>query len=295
MRHLIRILPSLMVPLLTATLIGQTLDQDFSPGNTGSASGSRFPRAQTFTVGLAGTLSQVDVILNNGSGTFTCRLHSVPAGGPTGNQSSNVLATSTTTASSGFVGAVSFDFESAAIQVTPGDVLMISLQSPGGNWWSASGNRYTGGDSYAINTNLGQTSWSRTSGDLQFRTFVREPFSLSYSQPVTGGLDVMAQDGPPSAFYFHVFTTDAANSGAGLGTGWWGGLHIPIGEFLSLANIPFAPIQGNLDSSGALAFTFPPPATVGLSGVTIYANVHAFDPATMFLQDVTPVIAYTLQ
>lgn len=120
-------------------------------------------------------------------------------------------------------------------------------------------------------------------------------FTVSYNQPASGALELHVVNGPPNHRYLYAFTFAAANANGGLGSGWWGGLHIPFHELALLVATPVVPFQGVLDANGELFYSWPDEAASVLAGLTVYANVHAFDPATGIPSDVTEPIEYTIQ
>lgn len=165
------------------------LDQVYDPiGGVGQLVGQLVDNtrsvAQTFTVGLGGLLSQVDLMLasgNTSTGTFTVSILSTTGGVPVG--SGNVLfsqpfpVTALPDFNFGIPTFMPFNV-SPAIVVSPGTVLAVTVTYAGGGpgnnvlWLSRfNNNAYPNGAGYAGDGDL-STSWSLIPDDLGFRTFV---------------------------------------------------------------------------------------------------------------------------
>lgn len=145
------------------------LDQQYlPPGNSsGGFSGgglSGFRESQTFTVGVAGTLSEVDIFYSGAPVFAGLNLLSTVGGVPT-----TVVATGSTSSVSG--GSASF---SVSLAVSIGDVLAIEpiLSGGSGNWLGQSPGAYASGSAYFINPVAGIHNWTRSSTDKFFQTFV---------------------------------------------------------------------------------------------------------------------------
>lgn len=101
-------------------------------------------------------------------------------------------------------------------------------------------------------------------------------------QPGATVVEIANRGGPPGAPYFTAITNDFGNycspttNVPARGTGWFGGLHIPAVEVLSLAAIQRPPIQGNLDVGGNTTFGLP--VTVIPTPLTVFAVTHALGP-----------------
>jgi hypothetical protein len=99
-----------------------------------------------------------------------------------------------------------------------------------------------------------------------------------------GSVRISNSCGAPGHAYFTAITTNPGNQGAGMGTGWWGGLHIGLDELFHQYSIGSPPFFGVLDTSGASLWTLPagtlPPS---LSGVSFFAVTRAFAPAGLVL------------
>ena len=174
------------------------LDQEFDPANkdasgfvgTGFSGPSfNFDRAQVFTVGLAGTLSSVELMLNRNQQTVDNLLLDIrtapPGGGPSlPNSGPNVLGmlsvapTAIPIALSSIPTTfTSFDLSSLGINVSVGDRLAIVLRSPaptpgGYNWTGSSIDVYSGGSS---SRRVNSLTWGNVSSGINshvFRTFV---------------------------------------------------------------------------------------------------------------------------
>jgi hypothetical protein len=160
------------------------LDQEFAPAVVnGYATLDDQTRAQTFTVGAAGLLSQFEVLISASSGnSWLFEIHSTVAGAPV--LGSAALASGTITYGANedptFYGA---DISAFGIIVSPGDVLAIVAPGKGGgssdSWWtgSNSGDLYAGGQYYTTfytgSPPVVSSEYSLQSGwDLGFRTYV---------------------------------------------------------------------------------------------------------------------------
>jgi hypothetical protein len=139
--------------------------------------GSGFRRAETFTVGVAGTLSEVDIFLSSTT-TFTgFDILSTSAGVPT----TTVLTTGTLSSSSSTEAAFI-----VSLAVTVGEVLAIEPVTSGeqDNWRGISSNTYAGGGDFFINPQSGVNSFASSGIGDDFQTFVTtaaavpEPASL---------------------------------------------------------------------------------------------------------------------
>src|SRR5262249_9203305 len=125
-------------------------------------------RAQTFTVGVTGTLSEIDVLVS-GSPAFTgFNILSTSGGVPT----PTVIGTGTFVFQTPHVGVFS-----TSLPVTVGQVLGIEPIALGG-WLVQDPGTYAGGGDYFINPFGGITSFSPSGADDDFRTFVTTPASV---------------------------------------------------------------------------------------------------------------------
>ena len=166
-------LPSLAgTALLTFAVAGgahaAVLDQEYLSNNyTNAFSGEGDPgfrRAETFTVGIAGALSAVDV-LTAAPATFTgFNLLSTAAGTPT----TTILATGTLASQSGGVAAFS-----VSLPVSVGEVLAIEPVASGGGAWAANlPGTYAGGGDFYVDPAFGVADFAADNSADDFRTFV---------------------------------------------------------------------------------------------------------------------------
>ena len=160
-------------------------DQSYlvSDGNSFSTSTtdiSSFRRAQTFTVGVTGTLVEVDISIDpisiSPSSIGSLNLLSTSAGVPTATVQTSPTLTNMLVG--GFLG---FKF---SLDVTAGEVLAFELvttrnpslasplfingSDPGG---------YAGGSDFFLNTKFGINNFTPNTADVNFRTFVDGPVS----------------------------------------------------------------------------------------------------------------------
>jgi hypothetical protein len=165
------------------------LDQAYDPGNPPPGSFALFPTrdlAQTFRVGLTGTLGRVDVDLVIGSGIshLTFEIRSTTAGQPNGS-SAGLLASGSlaVTGTSGQFQFLELDL-STGVPVTTAEVLAIVLHTPDGQdgWAGDKRDPYPAGQSFLRDSGGGFV----TNGDFDFgfKTFVDtapvpEPSSLA--------------------------------------------------------------------------------------------------------------------
>jgi hypothetical protein len=84
--------------------------------------------------------------------------------------------------------------------------------------------------------------------------------------------------------YFWVLSADPANMGAGLGTGGWFGLHIPLQEVLNQYFFGY-PFVGLLDANGESDFSVT--GTSSFGGLVIWGVAITINPATGQLRDVS--------
>jgi hypothetical protein len=145
------------------------LDQEYLlndgvAGFSGSfGSGTR--RAQTFTVGVTGTLSEIDILVENSS-TFTgVNILSTSGGVPT----TTVIGTGTFVSVTGGVAVFS-----TSLPVTVGEVLGIEplTNDTTDGWLHQTLGTYAGGQDNVVNPAFGINSFTPNNGDNDFRTFV---------------------------------------------------------------------------------------------------------------------------
>ena len=112
--------------------------------------------------------------------------------------------------------------------------------------------------------------------------------------------------GPESAYLRHlggipgndvltVYTIDPANANGGLGSGWFGGLHIPFNDIVMqyLAQVP--PFFDTLDATGSSLYSISPGGLPGLSGMTLYSVSHTIDPVGGFVTASSNPVEFTIQ
>ena len=105
------------------------------------------------------------------------------------------------------------------------------------------------------------------------------PMRLHFSQPNGPGSIVVTETcGNPGDFKIAFLTFDAANAGAGFGTGWLAGLHIGIYDVMSQVFANVAPFNAPLDARGNAIFTLPAGVLSGLAGSTIYGVALSVTP-----------------
>jgi hypothetical protein len=167
-------------PSANASLV---LDQQYLLNNATSGFtpglGGGFRRAETFTVGVAGTLSQVDVIIGFGPPLTGLNILSTSAGVPT----TTVVGTGTLLSQS----SSEADF-SVSLPVSIGEVLAIepfSSTNNGGGWLTENPGTYPGGGDFFLNPGFGINNFTPSGNAEDFRTFVTvatavpEPASLT--------------------------------------------------------------------------------------------------------------------
>jgi len=190
-----RFLAPLAVALLTITAstgasdAAPVLDQSFDPGPAGTASGisGEVDKAQTFTVGLAGTLARVDVDIQRADATVTDPLlfdvRATTAGGAPIESNSTTLASLSIPAVNVSLtrGFFSVDVSAFGIPVTPGEILAIVLRKPGEpdvdySWFGNQSGGYPAGAGYFRNPTAGFATWTPLGEeDLGFKSFVAVP------------------------------------------------------------------------------------------------------------------------
>ena len=185
-------------PLPLAMLIGAALahsaaaapviDQDslYPTSQFAAAALSYAQRAQTFTLGQSGLLSQLDLQLYQQPGSMTpptVQIRTTTGGVPNPGASAVLFETTVDIGSLPFwegfddyIEPTCFDLRSAGIMVNPGDVLAISYQSSAtsnSDWTMWSGNY---GDKYAAGASFWRQSftqaWTQTNDEFSFRTWV---------------------------------------------------------------------------------------------------------------------------
>ena len=163
------------------------LDQSYSPGTQPGLSVGIDPdyvRAQTFTVGMAGTLSQVDVWIykqaagGNTAQDLVCELrNTISGGGPAPGPALATVAMSATSIGT-TPGWVSIPL-SSGVPVIPGNVLAIVLSLPTAPAGSGTDYSWPGGSGYPAGgcyttTPASPGAWLSIGGDLGFMTYVSQ-------------------------------------------------------------------------------------------------------------------------
>lgn len=170
------------------------LDQQFAPGEVNTWTiFSELTRAQTFTVGMAGLLSRVEVLLDTAPGLAALDrpFQVVPTVGGVAVYGTAPLASFTITApgntgSGSVLGFYGADLTAFGLQVTPGEVLaIVSLGAPApdsSHWWAGrftAPPTYLGGAHYTTFYSGGQSDTTfhlqdttKVVYDLGFRTWV---------------------------------------------------------------------------------------------------------------------------
>lgn len=171
------------------------------PANSTGVGIVTFGLAQTFTVGITGTLTGVEfhgLKFDNTTGDLTVDIRTTTSGAP---QVSTGSALGTATVANALIAAYSpanatafstlfVDFSAANIQVTAGDVLSFVLTSPIGQEFSIQTDyldAYAGGSRWS-QTSDGNAFDELASADLTFRTFVDSANRV----PEPGGLALFA-------------------------------------------------------------------------------------------------------
>ncbi|RKF16183.1 hypothetical protein D6850_01035 [Roseovarius spongiae] len=183
------------IAILTATSASAVtvLDQDYSgasqSGSAGASVAPWFGRAQTFTVGVAGTLSRIEFLLSVPDRSVeTIDILSTVAGAPVGGTPANPTVVGT----AGGVnvgGWASFDVLSMGISVAVGDVLAFKIWN---GYRISTDPIYFGAQTYFYNNGVGGGyDWKTVDDNAIFRTYVEDgtvPVPLPATLPllVTG-------------------------------------------------------------------------------------------------------------
>ena len=171
-------------------------------------------RAQTFTVGIAGTLGIVEIKVSGGA-TTTLEIQPTAGGLPVFGSAALGSATASFVGTSAESAYAPFDFSTAGIQVEAGDVLAIV--NPGGTtiqtgttpFWHRirSTVQYPGGTSYAT-SGSSPAAYAPSGGDLGFRTYV-DP-----KPPVPDALDFDPNDRSNRTILLYPESTSCPTLGA---------------------------------------------------------------------------------
>jgi hypothetical protein len=181
--------------------VATQLDQMLEPNPTNALKGisGTVHHAQTFTVGISGTLDSVDILISQ-FGTPNDLLFDIrdTAGGvPLESDATTLAAVSVQpTEVPGSQTWVSVDVSSFNVAVQAGDVLAIVLRTSGAGgyqWGAEQGNPYPGGAPYFRNPG---PSWTLQTEDSGFRTYVTQEAShLFIAVPDNRFLDNSDPDG----------------------------------------------------------------------------------------------------
>jgi PEP-CTERM motif len=163
------------------------VDQSFLPARLNLLAWVRddVVAAQTFTVGVSGNLTRVELVLTNDFGFGTAMLDLRPTlGGVPVEDGALALAhaplSATTTDPKTPTALVAADLSAFIIPVVRGDVLALVLQGPNANWWGQTNATYGRGELYTRSPSLGMATFTKPVGnspselpyDLAFRTWV---------------------------------------------------------------------------------------------------------------------------
>src|SRR5262249_2992028 len=176
----------LVAALYPASLQGASavLDQSVVPTNPPCCAfgvNSSFPldSAQTFTVGVTGLLSRVDVFTNleSGPGPFHWDVRPVSASGAPLDSNALALASGSFNMPSNGSSFVALDLSANPVAVSAGQKLAIVLSTPNGSFgWGLSDAGYAGGDAWqrsgTFNNGFAWITNLQPGNDLGFRTFV---------------------------------------------------------------------------------------------------------------------------
>lgn len=164
-----------------ASQSGAVLDQSYVPSSLSWSNGVQLKseQAQTFTVGISGTLSGIDVQIGQGLGFYgdllidiRPTLNGIPVESDAITLASAVLP---------FANApyplndfVHFDLSAFQVPVAAGQVLAIVLRAPAGSysWTGSMENAYPGGQVFTRNPDYGFPVWTSTAGVAGFKTYV---------------------------------------------------------------------------------------------------------------------------
>ncbi len=172
------------------------LDQEFDSGTIGPIVGGGADAAQTFTVGLDGLLTEVQVRAGRiGGAPLLVDVRRTTGGAPI-EDDSDTLASVTVPAADVSVNVsgspppfLSIDVSGFGVSVSAGQVLAIVLRQPvAGGFYALGagiGNPYGAGDGY---TRFESPSWFNGGYDLDFRTFV---------DPEAGKAEILKDSGVP--------------------------------------------------------------------------------------------------
>lgn len=180
-----------LLVLSAPTIAAPLLDQEFVPavqnvavaiGQVGAVPTQNLDAAQTFTVGMTGVLTGVEILVRRDNASITQPLvldiRTTTGGAPTEpNAGANILGSVSAAAATIPLATtfVSFDLTALGISVSTGDVLAITTRSAGENpaylWTGSNTNDYLPGSAYR---RLFSTTWEvpTFANDFAFRTYV---------------------------------------------------------------------------------------------------------------------------
>jgi hypothetical protein len=177
----------LALPCRPASADPILVDQSFLPARLNLFTWVRddVVAAQTFTVGVSGYLTRVELLLTNDSGFGFAMLDLRPTlgGVPVEDGAlalAHALLSVTTNNPSAPTALVAADLSGFSIPVARGDVLALVLQGPEANWWGQTNATYDRGELFTRSPSLGMATFIRPVGnspselpyDLAFRTWV---------------------------------------------------------------------------------------------------------------------------
>jgi len=177
-------LPVLAIFLGTILQGQEVVDQCFEPRcrlTLGSNITSGVDKAQTFTVGVEGTLTSIDLLVRGvpGGSDLMIDIRGVTPGDVPTESDSVVVESVTIPNASVPVPPPPPPFLrvhlTSGITVSPGDVFAIVLRAESNySWEGRTDNSYTGGAHYIRNPGLGITTWTLTDADhdVGFKTYV---------------------------------------------------------------------------------------------------------------------------
>ena len=177
----------LALPCRPASADPILVDQSFLPARLNLFTWVRddVVAAQTFTVGVSGYLTRVELLLTHDTGLGSAMLDVRPTlgGVPVEDGAlalAHALLSVTTNDRSAPTALVAADLSAFSIPVVRGDVLALVLQGPEANWWGQTNATYDRGELFIRSPSLGTATFTRPVEnspnelpyDLAFRTWV---------------------------------------------------------------------------------------------------------------------------
>lgn len=172
----------------SSATLAATLDQEFNLIGSNKVLSVDVDNdlSQTFSVGITGTLSSIDLLIKSVNSTEDLMVdirQTTVSGSPVEEDiGDEILGSFTVTADSinepGAFTFKSFDVSALGIDITNGNLLAISLtsnESIGSYQWvvNTSGG-YSGGEAYLRGADIGSSTWTTfRNSDLSFRTYVQ--------------------------------------------------------------------------------------------------------------------------